>query len=275
MIDIQKFIDEQLAQWPLAANNFTALSGVKIRDIESLDGMRVQFNPARIRSTGAKVDAAALRERPCFLCDANRPAEQIGLDWGNYTILVNPYPIFDGHLTIACKEHTPQRIDGRIADMMRLAAELPGYTIFYNGAKCGASAPDHMHFQAVPSKYLPIWRKVKPFPGEQTVTAGMKVFVIEYDYIPDAVWKFDEYMRTLPDDEMGEPMCNILCRKGTLLVIPRRAHRPANYGYDEGQIMLSPASIDLAGVLITPFEKDYLTLDAATVRAVVGQVCFT
>lgn len=163
MIDAAAFITAQRAEWPLAARNFDALDGVEVRSI-AMPGMdiKVQFNPARIVSSGAKVDARSLAERPCFLCGKNRPAEQRGIDWRGYTVLVNPFPIFPRHLTIPAVGHTPQRIQGRVADMLALAAELPGYTVFYNGPRCGASAPDHMHFQAGNSDFLPIWQRLTP-----------------------------------------------------------------------------------------------------------------
>lgn len=274
MIDIQTFFSRQLAQWPMAAANFAALDNVQIRDVEGCDGLKVQYNPARIVSTGANVSKDAIKARKCFLCEANRPAEQIGIDCGEYTILVNPYPIFPGHLTIPSKNHTPQRISGRVGDMMRFAAELPGYTIFYNGAKCGASAPDHLHFQAVPSEFLPIWNTVKD-SGLMTVIGGQKAYVINYTDITEAEKEMEAYLAFLfADEDSGEPMVNVLCKEGTLVVIPRRRHRPTNYGSGEGQILLSPASIDLAGVLITPLRRDFDNMDAATVKRVLSEVSF-
>lgn len=275
MIDIDSFFSRQLSIWPMAAANFAALDNVVIREVEGADGFRVQFNPARIVSTGANVSKEAIKARKCFLCETNRPAEQIGLDWGDYVILVNPFPIFSGHLTIPSKIHTPQLISGRAADMMRLAADLPGYTVFYNGAKCGASAPDHIHFQAVPSDRLPMWRTVKEC-GNTTVIGGQKVYVINYTDIAAAEKELETCLTSLsPDAESGEPMINVLCKEGTLVVIPRHRHRPSDYGSGEGQILLSPASIDLAGVLITPLRRDFDNIDADTVRRVLSEVSFT
>ncbi len=275
MIDIDSFFSRQFSLWPLAASNFSALDNVVIRDIADCDGFRVQFNPARIVSTGANVSKDAIKARKCFLCEANRPSQQIGIDWGEYTILVNPYPIFPGHLTIPSKHHTPQRIGGRAGDMMRLAAELPGYTIFYNGAKCGASAPDHIHFQGVPSAMLPLWDSVKD-SGDNKVIGAQRAYVIRYDDIAAAEKEMKDYLATLPSDqESGEPMINVLCKAGTLVVIPRQRHRPSDYGSDDGQILLSPASIDLAGVLITPLRRDFDNIDASTVRRVLSEVSFT
>ncbi|MDE6366890.1 MAG: DUF4922 domain-containing protein, partial [Muribaculaceae bacterium] len=156
MIDINAFIERQLREWPEAAARFEALDHVKCKTV---GGYNVQFNPARAVSTAAKTDAASIARRPCFLCDANRPQQQLHIEWEDLQILVNPYPIFPGHLTIAAKKHQPQTMLGRAAQMRRLSRELPGYTVFFNGAKCGASAPDHFHFQAVPSRYMRIARR--------------------------------------------------------------------------------------------------------------------
>lgn len=259
----------------MAAANFAALANVLIREVEGCDGFKVQFNPARIVSTGANVSKDAIKARKCFLCEANRPPEQIGIDFGEYTILVNPFPIFPGHLTIPSKSHTPQRISGRVGDMLQLAAELQGYTIFYNGAKCGASAPDHVHFQAVPSEYLPIWTSVKD-SGLTKVIGGQKAYVIKYTDIAEAEKEMKAYLASLPaDEDCAEPMINVLCKEGTLVVIPRNRHRPSDYGSEVGQILLSPASIDLAGVLITPLRRDFDNMDAATVKRVLSEVSFT
>jgi ATP adenylyltransferase/5',5'''-P-1,P-4-tetraphosphate phosphorylase II len=147
---VNGLISRQMNDWSLAGNNYAALAGVKVKRFE-VNGreVQVQFNPARIVSSAAKVDDKSLSERRCFLCAANRPVEQEGLAWGDlYTILVNPFPIFPRHLTIPSNNHKPQRIKGRIGDMLGLAADLHDFVIFYNGPKCGASAPDHCHFQA-------------------------------------------------------------------------------------------------------------------------------
>ena len=156
---VQEFLERQIRDWDTAKNNYEALKHVKVKEFE-LNGstVKVQFNPARIVSSAAKVDAKSLKERKCFLCEANRPAVQEGLPWEDYTILVNPFPIFPKHLTIPANEHTPQLIAGRISDMMKIARVLESYVVFYNGPKCGASAPDHMHFQAGNVGFMPVGR---------------------------------------------------------------------------------------------------------------------
>lgn len=289
-----QLIADQIAVWPQAAGNFSALANVKVKDLD-VDGMhfKVQFNPARIVSSSAKVDAKSLKERKCFLCAANRPEVQTGLPWGEndrYIVLINPFPIFPRHLTIPDNAHVDQLIVDRAKDMMDLAKDLDGYTVFYNGPKCGASAPDHMHFQAGNSDFLTIGEaledaelKTVATDGEATLalvdTLPLKVFVIDaadheagqrlfkrlYDAIP------------VPDGER-EPMMNILCFSTPagerMVVIPRKRHRPSFYGTEgDDTMLLSPASVDMGGVFITPLEKDFNRLDADMLRRVLDELC--
>ena len=287
---INDFINAQIAEWPMAAGNFEALKGVKVKEVE-LPGwtVKVQFNPARIISSSAKVDAKSLKERKCFLCAENRPEVQRGIEWGKYTILINPFPIFPRHLTIPDK-HVDQLIDGRIADMMRLAMELDEYTVFYNGPKCGASAPDHMYFQAGNSGFLTLGEalenaelKTVATDGEATLalvdTLPMRVFVIDTE-CPEAGQRlFTRLYNAIPVPEgEKEPMMNLLCYSTAagvrLVVIPRKAHRPSFYGTEgEDTMLLSPASVDMGGVFITPLEKDFNKLDAALIQKVLDELC--
>ncbi len=286
MIDAAAFITAQRAEWPLAARNFDALDGVEVRSI-AMPGMdiKVQFNPARIVSSGAKVDARSLAERPCFLCDKNRPAEQRGIDWRGYTVLVNPFPIFPRHLTIPAVGHTPQRIQGRVADMLALAAELPGYTVFYNGPRCGASAPDHMHFQAGNSDFLPIWQALDAAPLRTVADDGagtrlsvctalpVNVFVVDAATPEAGERMFDRLYRVLPEGE-EEPMMNLLAAGSRLVVVPRKRHRPSFYGTEgKGCMLLSPASVDMGGAFITPRREDFDRLDAQLLARVFDELC--
>lgn len=290
--DVERFIDCQLSEWPLAKGNFEALSGVKVKELD-VDGMhiKVQFNPARIVSSGAKVDKKTLAERRCFLCSANRSAEQRGINWGErYEILVNPFPIFPRHLTIPDKSHTDQLISGRFADMLRLADQLDGYTVFYNGPRCGASAPDHMHFQAGNSDFLTIAEdaenaelKTVATDGESVLalvdTLPLKFFVIDSDNAESGARLFDRLLKAMivPDGE-SEPMFNILAFKTPLgvraIIVPRKRHRPSFYGTEgEDTMLLSPASVDMGGVFITPLEKDFHRLDAEIIRKIYSELC--
>ena len=173
--EIQALIDGQLSSWEMAKNNYEALKQVKVKEVIINGGhYKVQFNPARIVSSAAKVDTKSIQERKCFLCPANLPEVQKGIPFnGHYQILINPFPIFPKHLTVPELEHVDQRILLRFEDMLDLAAVADDYVVFYNGPKCGASAPDHAHFQAGNKGVLPIeteWQqqkdtKVAELPG--------------------------------------------------------------------------------------------------------------
>ena len=268
MICINKFIEQQLEQWPTAKQNYDALRGVETKQI---GWAKAQFNPARIVSTGAKVDAAAIAKRACFLCDANRPTEQISVDWGEYWILVNPFPILPRHLTIPHKKHIPQRIKGRMGDMCRLAELLPDYVVFYNGPKCGASAPDHFHFQAGNASFLPDYEQQAPFGKIAVISERAN----DIESIFDAI--YDKLEAKMAGEE--DPMMNLLCRyfegKWHLTIIPRKSHRPSFYGSDEGEMLVSPASVDLAGVVITPLRKDFDAIDEDALARIYGELCYT
>ncbi len=291
---IDSFIASQIAEWPQAAGNFEALKGVKVKEVE-LPGwtVKVQFNPARIVSSSAKVDAKSLKERKCFLCAENRPSVQRGIDWGGkYTILINPFPIFPRHLTIPDRTHTDQLIADRIADMMQLASELADYTVFYNGPKCGASAPDHMHFQAGNSDFLTLGTALEDAELKTIATDGeatlalvdslpLKVFVIDATDPAAGQRLFARLYAAIPVPEgEKEPMMNLLCYATPagvrLVVIPRKRHRPSFYGTEgEGTMLLSPASVDMGGVFITPLEKDFNALDAAKITQVLDELCLS
>jgi len=293
---ITEFITGQLAAWPLSAANFEALQTVKVKKIE-LPGwlIKVQYNPARAVSSSAKVDSASLKARKCFLCQCNRPAEQISLPWldGKYEILINPYPIFPRHLTIPATGHTDQRIASRIADMLLLAHELEDYTVFYNGPRCGASAPDHMHFQAGNSDFLTLGNAIedcelKTVASEGAATLSMcdalplKVFVIDTPAgrREDAAALFERLYKVLPMNGIEEPMMNLLAYPTPigirLVVIPRKKHRPSFYGTEgKGTMLLSPASVDMGGVFITPMEKDFERLDKEVVLKVFDELCLS
>lgn len=293
-MNISEFIDAQLAAWPMAKGNFEALKGVETKEFD-LDGMhfKVQFNPARIVSSGAKVDAASLAARPCFLCGKNRPAEQMGLDWGeHYTVLINPFPIFPRHLTIPDNGHTIQKIEGRIADMIRLAAELDGYTVFYNGPRCGASAPDHMHFQAGNTDFLTLPAALEDAEQKVIATEGastlalvdslpLKLFVIDAADAAEGERLFERLYRALPVPEGEyEPMMNVLAWATPagvrVAVVPRKRHRPSFYGTEGDDCMLiSPASVDMGGVYITPRPVDFGCFGADTVRRLLDELCLS
>lgn len=289
---IHNLITEQLSSWETARNNYDALSTVKVKEL-NVNGVlyKVQFNPARIVSSGAKVDAKTIKERKCFLCPANLPAVQKGVPFKeHYNILVNPFPIFPRHLTVPELAHVDQRIATRMEDMLDLAQALTDYVIFYNGPKCGASAPDHAHFQAGNKGFLPIekdWRNQidgKVADYEQATLwymndAPRATLVIESASKENAVHLFDIIYRSLivkPEEE--EPMMNVLAlyedEKWVVFVFPREKHRPACYTAEgEANLLSSPASVDLGGVFITPVEKDFLKITAEDIAQILSEVC--
>lgn len=291
---INNLLTEQLATWETARNNYTALSGVQVKELD-VNGIpyKVQFNPARIVSSGAKVDAKSIQERKCFLCPANLPSVQKGIPFeSHYNILVNPFPIFPRHLTIPEVEHVNQRISLRFSDMLGLAQALSEYTIFYNGPKCGASAPDHAHFQAGNKGFMPIekdWKsriadKIGDYKNASLWyldDAPRATLVIESPGKDTAVELFNLIYRLLPvPPGEEEPMMNVLAMneagKWIVFVFPRAKHRPACYTAEgDANLLSSPASVDLGGVFITPVEKDFLKITAGDIAQILSEVCLS
>lgn len=266
MLDLDNFFSQQLSEWPEARERYDALERVE-RKVVEVDGCRygVLFNPARAVSTQARVDAAAIASRPCFLCAANRPRQQAVLPWRQYEILVNPFPIFDRHFTIASRTHEPQIVGDRIPDMAHLALET-GYTVFYNGARCGASAPDHMHFQAV---HVAALSAVREFP--------FRVARLRYDGDDTRLQdSFAAAMATFPvvagEEEARVNIIATPVDDGSveIVMIPRRAHRPVCYD----RVMVSPASVDLGGEIVTTRAEDFAAVDSGRLRGIMEDVTY-
>jgi len=298
--NLAALFDEQLASWEQAGNNYKALERVIAKDVD-IDGFpfKVQFNPARIVSSAAKVDTKSIQERKCFLCSENRPAIQKGLEYIHngdrtdiYTVLVNPFPIFPRHLTIPLLAHKNQVILGRFDAMADLASLLPEYTLFYNGPKCGASAPDHFHFQAGNRGFLPLEdcmdklqkKEVSHYGNSivyQVLSAINGLIIVKSSSRKELIDIFYKIYSLLEVKEgETEPMLNILCwfDKGvwvTALFI-RSKHRPSHY-FAEGEknILISPASVDLGGVFITPLEKDFEKISAKDIKDILNEVCIS
>lgn len=291
---IEDLLKGQLKDWKLARSNYEALSHVKTKEF-TFDGFSVvvQFNPARIRSSGAKIDTKSIQERKCFLCPGNLPEEQKSILSGNvYQILVNPFPIFPKHFTIPTIAHTDQAILGRFVDMLDLAEDLDKFTIVYNGPKAGASAPDHAHFQAGNKGFLPIESDVKRLPKEVICEAeGLKVytfknylrnvFLIEADSKESAASFFNKLYSLLELKEReNEPMMNIITwyesKKWYSCIIPREKHRPDAY-YSEGEdhILVSPGVVDLGGVLITVREEDFVKMGENLIGEIFREICIS
>ncbi len=187
---LREFVESEKLLWPLAAANYDGLKSVEEKQFQ-FDGfqIKVQFNPERMRSSAAKVDKQSIAERKCFLCSENRPAEQDAIAFGDqFLILVNPFPIFKTHFTISCNSHIDQRFLPNVHYLLELARAMEGFTVFYNGPECGASAPDHLHFQAGESSFMPITREF-----EELKSSAQQL----YSGLETQIWAFDDYLRKM------------------------------------------------------------------------------
>ena len=289
--DIKNLFESQLEEWPLARGNYEALKGVESKEFDFGDfKIKIQFNPARIQSSAAKVDTKSIQERRCFLCPANLPTEQKGVEFKkDYQVLVNPYPIFPMHFTIPAYQHVDQLILNRYGDMLDLAKDMDEYTIFYNGPKCGASAPDHVHFQAGIKGFMPIEEEIDQIEKETILRTDKLTayalknylrnsFLIESEDKTEAT-KFFKRLYSLLElkEDDKEPMMNILTwyDKNTWfsVVFPREKHRPdCFYAEGNGNLLISPASVDLGGVFITPLEKDFRKITKKNIESIFKEI---
>ena len=281
---INQLFTNQLQNWELAHQNFSDLHSVCSKTVDfGAFQIVVQFNPARMVSSGAKIDAKTIAERPCFLCAENRPKEQQGVEFGDYTILVNPFPIFPQHFTIPRRAHVPQIIRPYFADMLTLAKALPELIIFYNGPQCGASAPDHMHFQAGTKSFLPVvkdyFRLKTPVPNTPYFTIPnylRTVVALESKTIESTEHDFCELYQMLQSHPSEEPMMNIVCfyEDDTYytLVLPRANFRPWQYtAQGDEQLLVSPATVEMSGVFITPVRAHFERITKDDIRDILTQ----
>jgi len=291
---VDELIDLQLKEWQLAAKNYDDLKSVKLKTlIFHTLAVKVQFNSARIISSSANIDKQVIEKRACFLCEKNRPTQQREIAFGNsFSILLNPFPIFEKHLTIAHKNHVPQLLVPYFVDMLNIAQNLPNFTIFYNGATSGASAPDHFHFQAGNKFAMPLDSTIDnilvTFGKLQRNSSGTihkvddglrKFFVFRSQNISTMVIFFEEFFKItaaiIPFEE--EPQLNVHASFSngiyTVLLFLRNKHRPWQY-YETGEknIMLSPASVDVGGLLVMPLEKDFHKITQADVYDIFQQI---
>ena len=283
-ISLDTFFETQIQEWATARKNHEGLSQVWCRELASTKlpvALRVQCNPARLVSTGAKIDKASIAARPCFLCAKNRPAEQQNLDLNeDFKWLVNPFPILPYHYTIASKEHRPQRFLDAYEAVIQATKALPeDYIVFYNGPHCGASAPDHLHLQAGIGAGIPLVEYTK------RLDAGIKFQALSpfgyLAYLINDAEETDTFNRLyeslpIPEGEY-EPRMNIVAyRKGdkvSLLVIPRREHRPHCYNAEgDTKYLISPGALDMCGLIVTPRAEDYERLTAQKAADILCEV---
>ena len=287
---ISRFFNRQLERWEDARHRYRDLKHVESQTLSEL--LKLQWNPARIVSTGAKIDKKTLDERTCFLCEKNRPKVQMSKQIDErFYLLVNPFPILPVHFTIPARKHQPQAIFKNYGEMHRFLSLHSELMVFYNGPKCGASAPDHLHFQAGTSGILPLqnnWQRLSRnltdiicLNDEEKIAAirdyTVPAFVIISKSEESDEMLFKRLYSAMPQrGDETEPMMNIVAwRKGDetiSIVIPREKHRPeAYFAEGDAQIMVSPGALDMSGLIITPREEDFRKLTEEKAEAILKE----
>lgn len=290
---VHALLTQQQQTWPQLRAATTGLQQVEYRRF-TLNSAEVlaQFNPKRIVSTSAKVDAASIQARPCFLCADNLPAAERGLAFGaDFIVLCNPFPVLLKHLVIAARQHTPQVIAAEFGSLLDVTRALgQDFFTLYNGPKCGASAPDHLHFQAAEATLLPIWRELERGPLDcWSSIADVEAFTLPgyrinllgaggSDRVALSDW-FEQAMSALAavTQNSEEPLLNLLATfkngRWCILLLPRQRHRPTcYYAAGEAQLTISPAAIDLGGVLVVPQPEHFVRLTAETLEQIYAEV---
>lgn len=291
---LSDFYYSEAESWNPAHDNIQALSVIERKKIDGYSyPLYVQYNPAREISTMANVSKEVIRERPCFLCPENRPKSQKSLNFDdNFEILINPFPILPFHLTIAAKNHIPQKKLPYSA--FDLALKYPGLTVFFNGAKAGASIPDHLHLQAVRTEDLPLLKFIEKkirFNGFSIISDSDKLDLASPFLFFTGILDINnsDYHKNLETvinlgggRNMGDrELANYFIWTDNenyirYLVIPRKAHRPECYfKTDEERLRVSPGAIDMAGVIVTPFKEDFLKINKEKIDKIYSQVAFT
>jgi len=298
MQELRKFIKDQLSVWPLAAANFRSLKGVKTREL-TVYGLpcRVQWNPERVGSSTADTSPEAIAARPCFLCEQNRPPEQHhikfeGRKGRRYNVQVNPFPIFRDHLVIVRDRHLPQAIWHHLPDMLDFAAKYPDYTVFYNGPASGASAPDHLHFQAVPRHKMPLEEAVDAFleePGKPLASVKdatlyrfdgfcRGVFALKATTSKSLTKLFYRLLECTGRQEgESEPKFNLYAwvrgEEWRAFVVMRAAKRSHHFTAEGPEhLTISPGAADMAGVFVTPFREDFDKVTPALLEEILDEV---
>ncbi len=287
-------LSDQKKAWPDFREGCELLKDVKEREVSCRGfSVRLQYNPGRIKSSMADVNEKNGKERRCFLCLDHLPQEQKGILYrGEYLILCNPMPVFSFHFTVSHLDHRRQAIAENIDALLQLMADFgSGWAVLYNGPKCGASAPDHLHFQVAPSGQMPIEKEIreqkrlilsKKVDGVLLYRAkdlGREVLILEGDDSMALADVFKVFLNTLKKVLLlnEEPMMNIAGyheeRKWRLVIFPRRKHRPDAFLREgDARVVVSPGVIDMGGLLVTPVEKDFDRLDAVAVKNIYGEV---
>lgn len=297
---IAALIDQQYETWPLLREGCEAFAQIESKRVLVEESeVVIQHNPKRIRSTAASVDKASVENRRCFLCPVNLPAEEKGIAYGDdLVILCNPFPVLDRHLSIVHREHVPQQIEGHVELLLSLARDLgSSYFVLYNGPECGASAPDHLHFQSCSRELLPIENNLyedEPLMAEdcdyceRSARNSFELFTLggcgrsviifrggDRDEI--AIWVYQVIKELALQTDKTEPLINIVCtydpKVWTVYLFPRTKHRPASF-YAEGEqrLVVSPGAIDMAGVIVVPEREHFERLDGERLAEIFAEV---
>ncbi len=287
---VSALLRQQHATWPMLRDAVTGLVAAEYKPL-SVKGCTVltQFNPARIVSTAAKVDAATIKQRACFLCCENLPPEELGVAFNDeFVALCNPFPVLADHLVIAAKEHRPQLIADDFGALLDLTRALGrDWFTLYNGPRCGASAPDHLHFQACARAGVPLFDDFAATLEQSPDTVRLS-WQTDYriNVLAASSRKRDElcawFLRALTElarvtETSEEPLLNLLVtfqhETWTVFLLPRGKHRPACY-FAEGdaQLTVSPAAIDLSGVLVVPQPAHFARISATDVAQILAEV---
>lgn len=276
--ELEELLKRQAQAWPQLSKGIEGLARASTRrvPVDWFD-IFVRHIPHRMASTTALVDRESIAKRPCFLCPINLPREEEGLQFNSdFTIYCNPFPIVDHHFTIAHRSHRPQCITDQFGSMLDLAAALDGYFVIYNGPECGASAPDHLHFQAGLRTLFPIERDTSGLTEATVPNYARNVFVFRGRGRPALVGQLERAIDLLAKTtgKRGEPLINIAVfhERGEWLtyLFPRGKHRPAVF--HTGELTVSPASIDMCGIFVVPLARDFERITGDTLRAIFREV---
>jgi hypothetical protein len=276
--EIEELFKRQVRAWPQLATGLAGLARAETRRLQ-IDWFEVFIRhiPHRVASTTAPVEPEAVAKRPCFLCAENLPPEEEGLPFGDdFTIYCNPFPIVERHLTLAHREHRPQRIANQLGNMLDLAAALPGYFVIYNGPECGASAPDHMHFQAGSRKLFPIEKDIAGLTGMTVPNYGRNVLIFRERDRAASIARTERAIEVLAQitGKRPEPMVNLAVfhdrSEWLTYLFPRGKHRPEVF--HTGELTISPAAIDLCGIVTVPLAKDFEKITGDAMAAIFREV---
>jgi len=276
--EVEALFKQQTQAWPQLAKGVEGLAQAKTRlvRIDWFD-IFIRHIPHRAVSTMAAVDRESVAKRPCFLCSGNLPQEEKGIPFGeHFMIYCNPFPIVEHHLTIAHKEHGMQRIANQYGTMLDLAAAMPGYFVIYNGPECGASAPDHMHFQAGSRDLFPIEKDTVGIAGIIVPNYERKVFLLRGRDRSALIDRMGRVIELLAETtgKLPEPMINIAAfhegGEWVTYLFPRGKHRPEVF--HTGELMVSPASIDLCGIFVVPLAQDFERITGVAVAEIFREV---